>query len=131
MSVYDTAKRLERKIKDSDEYKEYIELKEKVIKKDGSKKMLLDYQDLMMELQTKQLSGQEISEEEKEKLNNLNNLIEINNNVKKYLEAEYKVSVMLNDLQKMIFSDIEIGIPKNNEEENLSEKEEGNSEKED
>jgi|SRR6056297_239383 len=131
MSVYDTAKRLERKIKESDEYKEYIELKEKVIKKDGSKKMLLDYQDLMMELQTKQLSGQEISEEEKEKLNNLNNLIEINNNVKKYLEAEYKVSVMLNDLQKMIFSDIEIGIPKNNEEENLSEKEEGNSEKED
>ena len=131
MSVYDTAKRLERKIKEPDEYKEYIELKEKVIKKDGSKKMLLDYQDLMMELQTKQLSGQEISEEEKEKLNNLNNLIEINNNVKKYLEAEYKVSVMLNDLQKMIFSDIEIGIPKNNEEENLSEKEEGNSEKED
>ena len=131
MSVYDTARRLERKIKDSDEYQEYTELRKKVMGKKGSREMLLDYQNLMMELQTKQLSGQEISEEEKEKLNNLNNFIEINSSVKKYLEAEYKVSVMLNDLQKMIFSDIEIGIPKNNEEENLSEKEEGNSEKED
>ena len=121
MSVYDTARRLERKIKDSDEYQEYTELRKKVMGKKGSREMLLDYQNLMMELQTKQLSGQEISEEEKEKLNNLNNFIEINSSVKKYLEAEYKVSVMLNDLQKMIFSDIEIGIPKNNEEENLSE----------
>ncbi|MGM0602221.1 MAG: YlbF family regulator [Bacillota bacterium] len=122
MSVYDTARRLERKIKDSDEYREYLELREKVMSKEGSKKMLLDYQNLMTELQTKQLSGQEISEEEKEKLNNLNNFIEINNNVKKYLEAEYKVSVMLNDLQKIIFSDIEIGIP--SEEEDSQDEEE-------
>ncbi|RCW49201.1 YlbF family regulator [Halanaerobium sp. MA284_MarDTE_T2] len=130
MSVYDIARRLERKIKDSDEYQEYTELRKKVMGKKGSREMLLDYQNLMMELQTKQLSGQEISEEEKEKLNNLNNFIEINNNVKKYLEAEYKLSVMLNDLQKIIFSDIEIGIPQNNEAEDSSEKE-GSSEKED
>ncbi|RCW82968.1 cell fate (sporulation/competence/biofilm development) regulator YlbF (YheA/YmcA/DUF963 family) [Halanaerobium sp. DL-01] len=123
MSVYDIARRLERKIKDSDEYQEYTELRKKVMGKKGSREMLLDYQNLMMELQTKQLSGQEISEEEKEKLNNLNNFIEINNNVKKYLEAEYKLSVMLNDLQKIIFSDIEIGIPQNNEAEDSSEKE--------
>jgi len=73
--------------------------------------MLRDYQNLMMEMQTKRMSGEELSEEDKEKLQNLQNFIEINNNVKKYLEAEYSLSKMINDIQKIIFSDIEVGIP--------------------
>jgi len=72
--------------------------------------MLLDYQNLMMEMQTKRMSGEELDEEDKERLQNLQNLIEINNNVKKYLEAEYQLSQMINDIQKIIFSDLEIGI---------------------
>ena len=110
MSVYDTARRLERKLKNSDEYQNYQELRKKVEQKDGSKKMLLDYQNLMMEMQTKRMSGEELDEEDKERLQNLQNLIEINNNVKKYLEAEYQLSQMINDIQKIIFSDLEIGI---------------------
>ena len=111
MSVHDTARRLQRKLKNSDEYQNYLELRKKVMEKEGSKKMLLDYQNLMMEMQTKRMSGEELSEEDKERLQNLQNFIEINNNVKKYLEAEYAVSQMINDIQKTIFSDIEVGIP--------------------
>ncbi|KXS48563.1 MAG: hypothetical protein A8274_93 [Halanaerobium sp. 4-GBenrich] len=111
MSVQDTARRLQRKLKNSDEYQNYLELRKKVMAKEGSKKMLRDYQNLMMEMQTKRMSGEELSEEDKEKLQNLQNFIEINNNVKKYLEAEYSLSKMINDIQKIIFSDIEVGIP--------------------
>jgi cell fate (sporulation/competence/biofilm development) regulator YlbF (YheA/YmcA/DUF963 family) len=111
MSVHDTARRLKRKLENSDEYQNYLELRKKVMAKEGSKKMLLDYQNLMMEMQTKRMSGEELSEEDKERLQNLQNFIEINNNVKKYLEAEYAVSQMINDIQKTIFSDIEVGIP--------------------
>lgn len=110
MSVEATAKRLQRKIKNSEEYQNYLELRKKVMAKEGSKKMLLDYQNLMMEMQTKRMSGEELSEEDKEKLQNLQNFIEINNNVKKYLEAEYNLSKMINDIQKTIFSEIEVGI---------------------
>ncbi len=111
MSVEATARRLKKKLENSDEYQNYLELRKKVMKKEGSKKMLLDYQNLMMEMQTKRMSGEELSEEDKEKLQNLQNFIEINNNVKKYLEAEYNLSKMINDIQKTIFSDIEVGIP--------------------
>jgi cell fate (sporulation/competence/biofilm development) regulator YlbF (YheA/YmcA/DUF963 family) len=111
MSVQDTARRLKRKLKNSDEYQNYLELRKKVMAKEGSKKMLRDYQNLMMEMQTKRMSGEELSEEDKEKLQNLQNFIEINNNMKKYLEAEYSLSKMINDIQKTIFSDIEVGIP--------------------
>jgi len=111
MSVQDTARRLKRKLENSDQYQNYLELRKKVMEKEGSKKMLLDYQNLMMEMQSKRMSGEELSEEDKERLQNLQNFIEINNNVKKYLEAEYAVSQMINDIQKTIFSDIEVGIP--------------------
>lgn len=110
MSVYDSARRLERKIKNSDQYQKYQELRKKVQNNSGSKKMLIDYQNLMMEMQSKRMSGEELNEEDKERLQNLQNLIEINNNVKKYLEAEYQLSQMINDLQKIIFSDLEVGI---------------------
>jgi len=111
MSVEATAQRLKKKLENSDEYQNYLELRKKVMAKEGSKKTLLDYQNLMMEMQTKRMSGEELSEEDKERLQNLQNFIEINNNVKKYLEAEYNVSKMINDVQKTIFSDIEVGIP--------------------
>ena len=111
MSVEATARRLKKKLENSDEYQNYLELRKKVMAKKGSKKMLLDYQNLMMEMQSKRMSGEELSEEDKERLQNLQNFIEINNNVKKYLEAEYNVSKMINDVQKTIFSDIEVGIP--------------------
>ena len=111
MSVEATAQRLKKKLEKSNQYQNYLELRKKVMAKEGSKKMLLDYQNLMMEMQTKRMSGEELSEEDKERLQNLQNFIEINNNVKKYLEAEYNVSKMINDVQKTIFSDIEVGIP--------------------
>jgi cell fate (sporulation/competence/biofilm development) regulator YlbF (YheA/YmcA/DUF963 family) len=111
MSVQDTARRLKRKLENSDEYLNYLELRKKVMAKEGSKKMLLDYQNLMMEMQTKRMSGEELSEKDKERLQNLQSFIEINNTVKKYLEAEYAVSQMINDIQKTIFSDIDVGIP--------------------
>lgn len=111
MSVHDTARRLQRKLKNSDQYQNYLELRKKVMAKEGSKKMLRDYQNLMMEMQTKRMSGEELSQEDKEKLQNLQNFIEINNNVKKYLEAEYELSQTIQDIQKIIFSDIEVGIP--------------------
>ncbi len=110
MSVHDTARRLKRKLENSDQYQNYLELRKKVMAKEGSKKMLLDYQNLMMEMQTKRMSGEELSQEDKEKLQNLQNFIEINNNVKKYLEAEYALSQTIQDIQKIIFSDIEVGI---------------------
>lgn len=123
MSVNDSAKKLKQELENSDEYQNYLELRKKVMEKEGSKKMLRDYQNLMMKMQNKRMSGEELDEEEKEKLQNLQNFIEINENVKKYLEAEYEVSKMLNEIQRIVFSDIQVGIP-NEDEENNSEVEE-------
>ena len=131
MSVKDTAKRLKQEIKNSDEYQNYLNLRKKVMDKEGSKKMLLDYQNLMRKMQNKRMAGEDLNEEDKEKLQNLQNFIEINSNVKEYLEAEYSISQMINEIQKIVFSDIEVGIPKAElEADDLAEKSEDGEENE-
>jgi cell fate (sporulation/competence/biofilm development) regulator YlbF (YheA/YmcA/DUF963 family) len=115
MAVYDLAHRLARKIKETEEYMEYLEIRKKVMENEKTKEMLLDFRKEQFKLQAKQISGQEITEEEKEKLNNLRQIIDLNANIKKYLEAEYRVGVLLDDLQEILFGDLEIGIPQDEE----------------
>lgn len=115
MSVHDLANRLARQIKKSDEYKDYLDKKEKVLKNEKTKEMLMDFQQEQMKLQAKQLSGEDLTEEEKEKLENLRELIDLNADIKKYLQAEYRVNILLNDVQKIIFGDLELGIEDNNQ----------------
>ncbi|MFW5998529.1 MAG: YlbF family regulator [Halanaerobiaceae bacterium] len=116
MSLYGTANRLAREIKNSDEYTEYQEIREKIMANESTKEMLQDYMQKQMRLQQKQMSGQELSEEEKNELENLKSLVDLNNDIQKYLQAEYRMSVMLNDLQEILFGDLEIGILNEEEE---------------
>ena len=110
MSVYDLANKMAKEIKNSDEYKEYLEKKKKIMQNEKTKQMLKDFQQEQMKLQAKQLSGEDLNEEEKQKLEELRELVDINNDIKKYLQAEYRVNILLNDIQNIIFGDLELGI---------------------
>ncbi|MGM0409754.1 MAG: YlbF family regulator [Bacillota bacterium] len=110
MSTYDKAHKLAKELKESDEYTEYKEKRKAVLNDENAKNMLLDYQKKEQKLQTKHISGEELSEEEKEDFENLRNLIQMNDKIKGYLEAEQRLSVMLNDIQKILFGDLEFGI---------------------
>ena len=113
MSVHDLANRLAKQIKNSDEYKDYLDKKKKVLKNEKTKEMLMDFQEEQMKLQAKQLSGEDLTEKEKEKLENLRELVDLNTDIKRYLQAEYRVNILLNDIQKIIFGDLELGIEDN------------------
>lgn len=110
MSTYDLAHKLADEIKNSDEYEKYQEKKKAILDDEKAKDMLLDYQKQEQKLQSKQMAGEELTEEEKEKFENLRNLIQMNNKISEYLEAEQRVSVMLNDLQRILFGDLDFGI---------------------
>lgn len=110
MSVYDTANRLAKEIKSSEEYESYQKIREKILDNDSTKKMLKDYMKLQMKFQSRKMSGEDLSEEEQQELDRLKNLVDINSDVKKYLQSEYQMSQMLNDLQNILFGDLDIGI---------------------
>jgi len=110
MSVYGTANRLAREIKKSDEYTAYQEIREKILADENKKNMLQDYIEEQMKIQSKRMAGEELTDEEKERIESLNNLIEMNADIKKYLQREYQMSVMINDLQNILFGKLKIGV---------------------
>lgn len=114
MGVYDLSHRLAKALKESNEYSSYLEIKKKVVSNSKTKEMLLNFQKEQFKLQSKTMSGQEISEEEKEKFNKLMEIVKLNNDIQKYMDAEYRMSIMLNDLQQILFSDLKIGLDEEN-----------------
>lgn len=109
MSVYDTAYRLARELKKSEEYKTYLEIKRKIEENQKTKEMLLDFQREQFRIQGKVFTGQEVTDEEKKKFDSLTEIVKLNNDIQKYLDTEYRMSVMLNDIQRILFSELEIG----------------------
>ncbi len=109
MSVYDQAHALAQELKNSPEYQEYLKVKKQVEADGVTKKMLLDFQRKQYQLQAKQMMGQKLSEEEVEKFQKLVEVVQMNHTIGRYLELEQRLAIMLNDIQKIISGDLEVG----------------------
>jgi len=64
--------------------------------------MLLDFRTEQLEMQKQQLSGIEVAPEQDEKLGKLFEVINMNTIIKRFLQAEYRVAVLLQDVHKII-----------------------------
>ncbi|AZR73809.1 hypothetical protein BBF96_10680 [Anoxybacter fermentans] len=109
MSVYDKAYELAREIKNSNEYQDYLKVKKEVEADETTKKMLLDYQRKQFELQSKQMMGQKLEDAEVEQFEKLAEVVQMNITIRRYLELERRLIVMMNDVQRIITGDLEIG----------------------
>ncbi len=102
MNIYDHAHALAKAIKASPDYKNFRKAKENLEGDSSAKEMLTDFRKQQFEHQKQKLSGLEVAPEQEERLNRLLEVIHLNKTVKEYLEAEYRFSVMLADIQKII-----------------------------
>ncbi len=102
MNPYDAAHALAKALRESPEFKEMKEAQEAVKADISAKEMLLDFRKEQFSIHKQQLSGVEVSQEQKEKLEKLFDVVNMNTLIKRLLNAEYKVSVMLQDIQKII-----------------------------
>ena len=102
MNVYDTANKLAYEIKQSEEYKNYKELKKKVNEDANLKEKLDNFEKLRYEIQIASIQG---IEPDKEKASNMQNAyVELiqNETMKKYFDAELKFNIILTDINKII-----------------------------
>ena len=102
MNIYDHAHALVKAIKASPEYKKFINVQEKLQADSSAKRMLTDLRKVQWDLQKQKLSGLETAPEQEEQLSRLLEVINLNLVVKEYLEAEYRLSILLTDIQKII-----------------------------
>ncbi len=102
MNVYDYAHSLAKAIKLSPEYASFKECQDKLEKDQGAKEMLTDFRKSQLELQKQKISGLEVAPEQEKRLTQRWEIINLNLIVKEYLEAEYRFSVLLTDVQRII-----------------------------
>lgn len=111
MNIYDHAHALSKAIKASPEYKKFKMAKEKLENDSSAREMLNDFRKAQLEIQKQRISGKEVEPQQEERLKQLMDIIKLNLIIKEYLEAEYRFSVMLADIQKIIGEAMEDLLP--------------------
>jgi len=111
MAANDLAHELARTLKESDEFKQFLKSKEKVKSNAGNHKMVREFQLKQWEIREAQMLDQEVSEEKQQELERLYSLVSLNPTAREYLEAEFEVSCMVNDIQRIIGEAIQDALP--------------------
>lgn len=105
MNIYDTANRLAQEIRESEEYKNYKELKASIEANSEKKAKLEDFEKTRYEIQLGEMQGNENIEQSKENLKVLQEkYIQLlqDEEMKKYFNYEIKFNVMITDVNKII-----------------------------
>ncbi len=102
MNPYDQAHALARALKESEEYREYMRLKETAYD-DGTNKALLDeYKRLQFRMQAKLAAGESMPAEDMQRLQQIGALLQFNPDVSAFLMAEFRFQRMLSDIFKIL-----------------------------
>lgn len=102
MNPYDQAHALARALKDSEEYKEYMRLKEAAYDDSTNRALLDEYKKLQLKLQVKAASGESLPQEDMQRFTQIGALLQFNPDVSAYLMAEFRFQRMLSDIFKIL-----------------------------
>ena len=98
MTVHDQARELAESIRNSDEYKSYIEAKEKASLNAELTDSLNDFKEKQFSMQQKQILGEEPGPEVIEQMQNLAQILMRDPLAAEYLQAEIRFTLMINDI---------------------------------
>lgn len=91
-----------RELKNTNEYREFMALKEEIRKDEKLYALLKDFKAKQKAHQIKYLNGTKMSDEDAAYMQNIYSIIIQSENARKLLEDEMKLDVMLADVQKVL-----------------------------
>ncbi len=100
--VYDQAHQLARTMQESEEYKEYMRLKDIAYQDETNKTLLNEYKRLQYRMQAQMASGQPMDETELQRLQQITNLLQFNQDASAFMLAEFRFQKMLADIYKIL-----------------------------
>ncbi|SES69261.1 Cell fate regulator YlbF, YheA/YmcA/DUF963 family (controls sporulation, competence, biofilm development) [Oceanobacillus limi] len=106
-NIYDSAYDLEKAIRESEEFKGLKSAFEAVMNDPSAKQMFENFRDTQMQLQEKQMQGQEITEEEVEKARSVVELVQQHEDISKLMEEEQRLNMMINEISQIITKPLE------------------------
>lgn len=101
-NMYDHANELERALRASEEFVQLKTMYEAVENDPEAKQVFDEFRNIQLELQQKQMSGVEITEDEVVNAQAIANKVQENETVTKLMEAEQRMNFVINELNKII-----------------------------
>ncbi|WP_026583963.1 YlbF family regulator [Bacillus sp. J33] len=107
VNLYDSAYELEKAVRESDEYNALKQAYDDVNADPSAKTMFENFRNIQMELQQKQMMGQDITQEEVEQAQKTVALVQQHEQISKLMEAEQRMSMMIAEMNKIIMKPLE------------------------
>lgn len=109
MNVYEEAHALSRAIKESEEFKQYDYLKKIIEQNPDLSKMIKDFQAKQLEIQAKQMMGEQLPQDAMQNIQDLYAIICKDPTAAQYMQAEMRFALMINDVYKILGDTMGIG----------------------
>ncbi|MGM0523597.1 MAG: YlbF family regulator [Bacillota bacterium] len=106
-NVQQSAEQLADAIRQSEEFSTLKEAYDAVMSDEIAKKMFDDFRNTQIELQQKQMQGQEITEEEVEQARKVVETVQQHEAISKLMEEEQKVNEFINSISRTITKPLE------------------------
>jgi len=106
-NVYDVAYDMEKAIRESDEFKRLKTAYEAVMGDAAAKGMFENFRDTQLALQEKQMTGQEITEEEVEKAKQVVELVQQHTAISTLMEEEQRLNMVIGEISRIITKPLE------------------------
>ena len=109
MNIYDLAHQLARALKESQEYKTYMHLKEKVSENEELAESINDFHQRQFEIQTHKLLGTEPETDMMDQIQKLYEILLKDPLAAQYLQAEFAFTMMYADVCKILQDAVRMG----------------------
>ncbi|QPC45974.1 YlbF family regulator [Mangrovibacillus cuniculi] len=106
-NLYDYAYELEKALRESDEYVQLRGLYDQVNADESAKRIFENFRDIQMNLQQKQMTGQEITQEEVEQAQKSAAIVQQHELISQLMQAEQRMSMAIGELNKIIMKPLE------------------------
>ncbi|MEI5906416.1 YlbF family regulator [Bacillus spongiae] len=107
VNLHDYANELEKVLRQSEEYTHLKKMYDEVNKDESAQKMFENFRNIQMQLQQKQMTGEEITQEEVEQAQKYAALVQQHEKIGKLMEAEQRMSMVISDLNRIIMKPLE------------------------
>jgi cell fate (sporulation/competence/biofilm development) regulator YlbF (YheA/YmcA/DUF963 family) len=107
VKVYDTANQLERELRETPQYNEVKKAYETIRTDEEANKVLTEFQELQQTLFSKQQMGQEITEEEQQKAQEVSNAMAENELTVDLMNKERDLNQVLQDVNTIIMKPLQ------------------------
>jgi cell fate (sporulation/competence/biofilm development) regulator YlbF (YheA/YmcA/DUF963 family) len=113
VNLNDAAYELEKVLRQTDEYKQLAQAYAEVNADPATKGMFDNFRQIQMNLQQKQMMGQEITQQEVEQAQKTVALVQQNPKISKLMQAEQRMGMVIGELNKVIMKPLEdlYGVP--------------------